>query len=78
MAEKTITTCAITTQAGDGWDSLAKRLWGNERLMHHLMRANPTHMDVLVFPADVVLTVPSFGDSSVPVRRVNLELPPWM
>lgn len=76
MAE-TITTRIITTRAGDGWDSLAKRLWGSEHLMHHLMRANPTHMDVLVFPADVILTVPN-RPSQPSGRRIDLGLPPWM
>ncbi len=62
----------ITTQ-GDTWDGLAYRLWGEERLFDQLMRANPAHLDVVVFPAGVVLAVP---DVATPSQ--SLELPPWM
>lgn len=61
------------TQQGDFWDTIAWRLWGKEELMHELLRANPEHADVLVFPAGVVLTVPDVNTSTVPKN-----LPPWM
>lgn len=61
------------TQQGDFWDTIAWRLWGKEELMHELLRANPEHADVLVFPAGVVLTVPDVNTSTVPK-----DLPPWM
>lgn len=61
------------TQQGDFWDTIAWRLWGKEELMHELLRANPEHADVLVFPAGVVLTVPDVNTSTVPQ-----DLPPWM
>ena len=61
------------TQQGDFWDTIACRLWGKEELMHELLRANPEHADVLVFPAGVVLTVPDVNTSTVPK-----DLPPWM
>lgn len=63
----------ITTSQGDSWDGLAYRLWGEERLFDRLMRANPAHLDVVVFPAGVVLVVP---DVETPTQ--SLELPPWM
>lgn len=63
----------ITTSQGDSWDGLAYRLWGEERLFDQLMRANPAHLDVVVFPAGVVLLVP---DVETPTQ--TLELPPWM
>ena len=44
----------ITTSQGESWDALAYRLWGEERLFDQLMRANPAHLDVVVFPAGVV------------------------
>lgn len=68
----------VTTIAGDGWDSIAKRLWGDERLMHVLMQANPAHMDVLIFTADVVLVVPNLPRSSTSLNQIDLGLPPWM
>lgn len=47
-----------TTTQGDAWDTIAYRLFGEERLAHKLMRANPEHLDVLVFSAGVELCVP--------------------
>lgn len=61
------------TQQGDFWDTIAWRLWGKEALMHELLRANPEHADVLVFPAGIVLTVPDVDTSTAP-----RNLPPWM
>lgn len=63
----------ITTQA-DSWDSIAYRLWGDERHMNALLAANPDYIDALVFPAGVELVVPE-----APARRVKeKELPPWL
>lgn len=66
-------TKSVTTSQGDTWDGLAYRLWGEERLFDRLMRANPAHLDVVVFPAGVTLAVP---DVAKPAQ--TLELPPWM
>lgn len=64
---------AYTTIQGDAWDAVAYRLWGEERLAHHLMRANPEHMDVLVFPAGVELAIPAVRE---PLK--HMETPEWM
>lgn len=61
----------ITIQ-GDAWDTIAYRLWGDERLFMALAQANPEHMDVLTFPAGVVLRIPP-----APARVIKQELPPW-
>lgn len=61
-----------TTTQGDAWDSIAYKLWGEERLAHTLMQANPQHMDVLVFPAGVTLLVPH---AEKPQK--SFPLPPW-
>lgn len=68
MADK-----SCVTMRGDTWDAVAYRLWGDERLMDALFRANPEHADVLVFPAGVVLTVPD-----VEPRLRKEDLPVWM
>ncbi len=55
------------TIQGDAWDLIAFRLWPKEQrktqrpelLMHHLMLANPEHMDTLIFPAGVELMIPN-------------------
>lgn len=61
----------ITTIQGDTWDKLAKRAWGDEKLMDLLIRANPAHNATAVFSAGVVLAVPESerGTRSAP--------PPW-
>lgn len=64
---------SYTTTQGDAWDSIAYKLWGEERLAHILMQANPEHMDVLLFPAGIVLAVPPRTRQPRPVAT----LPPW-
>lgn len=61
-----------TTTQGDAWDAIAYRLFGEERLAHKLMQANPEHMDVLMFPAGVLLTIPE-----ITLPQQSLKLPPW-
>lgn len=61
-----------TTTQGDAWDSIAYKLWGEERLAHKLMQANPQHMDVLIFPAGVTLLVPHAEK-----KQKTFFLPPW-
>lgn len=60
------------TMQNDAWDAVAFRLWGDERLFHHLMAANPEHRDVVLFAAGVELTIPE-----KPENFVAFELPPW-
>lgn len=62
----------ITLQ-GDAWDSIAYRLWGEERFFMELVKANPEHLDVVVFEAGVRLNVPP-----MPERIVATEQPPWV
>jgi phage tail protein X len=62
------------TRQNDTWDAIAYRLWGQERLFDRLMRANPAHLDVVIFDSGVTLAVPADVDTSVE----TLELPPWM
>jgi len=61
------------TVQGDCWDSIARALWGSEFFMHKLMEANPSHADILVFPAGIELAVPEVKTSTV-----AKDLPPWM
>ena len=64
----------IKTQQGDTWDILAKRSYGDERFMDVLIKANPTHQEVMFFSAGVILDVPAI-DTSSNVHQMNL--PPW-
>lgn len=67
-------TFTYTTTQGDTWDTIAYRLWGQETLMHQLIMANPEYGDVLVFGADITLSVPAINTSPC----VPASLPPWM
>lgn len=60
-----------TTHQGDTFDIIAHRLWGNEKLMHRLIEANPAHQGTVFFNANKVLDVPD-------IQPVSTEpVPPW-
>ncbi|WP_094607729.1 hypothetical protein SPSIL_009090 [Sporomusa silvacetica DSM 10669] len=60
-----------TTKQGDMWDSIAKKLYGDEYLMQDLIEANPDHVTTVIFSAGVVLTVPTSTTTT------SSSLPPW-
>jgi phage tail protein X len=60
-----------TTSAGDTWDIVAYRAYGDEYRMTELQQANPEHLGVLVFDAGAVLQIP---DVEIPAASVR---PPW-
>jgi len=61
-----------TTKSGDTWDLIAYEQLGDCKYVSLLMEANPQHLDVGVFSAGVVLTLPEITDES---KAKNL--PPW-
>lgn len=63
------------TVSGDCWDSIAKKLWGEERYMHYLLDANPEYREILIFAANVTLKVPE--DVQSPEYDMSEVLPPW-
>lgn len=60
-----------TTIQGDMWDSIAFKLYGTENGMNTLLEANQQHADVVIFGADIVLTVPEYNQPK------TSTLPPW-
>ena len=60
-----------TTIQGDMWDSIAYKLYGDEKHMNILAEANGHLLDVLVFSAGTVLTVPDLPD------QVDDSMPFW-
>lgn len=60
----------MTTQ-GDMWDSVAKKLYGDEAALNVLLGANQRYADIVVFPAGITLAVPEY---TAPVTSI---LPPW-
>lgn len=62
-----------STIQGDMWDTIAFRLWGNEKLFHYLLAANPAHRNVVIFPSGVTLAVPAL---TTELTRKAAD-PPW-
>ena len=59
-----------TTKQGDTFDIIAKRVWGDEKLMHHIMKANQDYQDAVLFSAGITLTIPELDETA------TLSLPP--
>ena len=60
-----------TTRAGDTWDSIAYRVYGDELKADVIMRANEFWLYLLVFPAGVQLTCPAVDSGA------GVDLPAW-
>jgi phage tail protein X len=60
-----------STIQGDTWDWIAYKLYGRESLMLQLMQANPNYIDVVIFSAGAVLSIPAVAPA------VSTSLPPW-
>lgn len=60
-----------TTTAGDTWDLIAYKLFGNERYMKNLIEANLQLTEILRFDAGTVITVPQIP------AETNRTLPFW-
>ena len=61
----------IRTAQGDMWDSIARREYGSEQLMHILIDANLQYRNIAVFPANIELAVPEVS------TRERVTFPPW-
>ncbi len=61
------------TKQGDMWDSIAKKLYGNEKYAEQLMKANTAHISTVIFPNGIVLDVPEIDTT----EAVTISLPPW-
>ncbi len=48
-----------TTRQGDTWDAIALDTYGTEMLAGYLQQANPGYLNLVFFPAGIVLTIPS-------------------
>lgn len=60
-----------TTIQGDMWDSIAFTQMGSVDYTDQLMNANQRFREYYIFPAGLVLTIPS------PVLSISDTLPPW-
>ena len=62
------------TRQGDTWDVISKRLYGDERFMDVLIRANINHRKTVVFFFFNVLASTEIYTQSA---AYELNLPPW-
>lgn len=61
-----------STVQGDTWDMIAKKVYGDEKQLIHLMKANPSWIQTVIFSAGVDLEIPILEGEDIPS-----ELPPW-
>lgn len=60
-----------TTVQGDMWDKIAFNELGSTDYTDELMNVNRKYLDVFVFDAGVVLTIPDI------TPKKSAKLPPW-
>lgn len=60
-----------TTIQGDMWDSIAYKLYGNEKHMGLLMQNNMELLDIFIFSSGTVLNVPELEEES------EADMPSW-
>ena len=65
---------SVTTIQGDTWDTVAKRVYGDERRAEALMecRDNIRLLDMQVFPGGICISTPELPDDSA-----AYDLPEW-
>ncbi|MGM9917605.1 tail protein X [Anaerotignum sp.] len=59
------------TQAGDQWDMIAKKVYGNELRADILMQNNMELLDIYEFDAGTVIRCPELE------KAATEDLPPW-
>ncbi|MCI5708582.1 tail protein X [Veillonella caviae] len=62
---------SYTTVQGDMWDSIAFRVYGDERYINVLLNANPEYAHMIVLTGGIVIRCPEI---SVEATQI---LPPW-
>lgn len=60
-----------TTIQGDTWDVIALNVYGSEKYMSHLLKANPKHISTMFFSSGVEIICPDIESDIVE------NLPPW-
>ena len=66
------------TKPGERWDTIAQRYYGDARLVHHILRANPEFISgdtppPLVFDSAVTIRVPVRAQDVIDAT----QLPAW-
>lgn len=64
----------VTVQ-GDLFDTIAKKVLGDEHYAHRLIEENFEYRNVLIFPAGISLNLPEITTEDS--TQISEELPPW-
>ncbi len=59
------------TIQGDTWDGIAVKVYGDEKYMNELLEANQAYREIIIFPANVSLSLPNIQTQTTTI------LPPW-
>lgn len=59
------------TIQGDTWDGIAVKVYGDEKYMNELLEANQAYREIIIFPANVGLSLPDIQTQTTTI------LPPW-
>lgn len=59
------------TIQGDTWDGIAVKVYGDEKYMNELLEANQAYREIIIFPANVSLSLPDIQTQTMTI------LPPW-
>lgn len=59
------------TIQGDTWDGIAVKIYGDEKYMNELLEANQAYREIIIFPANVSLSLPDIQTQTTTI------LPPW-
>ena len=61
------------TVLGDTWDLISYKVYGSEGYFHDLIRSNLRLIDIVIFDADVPITIPEISEEV----EDDENLPPW-
>ena len=59
------------TIQGDTWDGIAVKVYVDEKYMIELLEANQAYREIIIFPANVSLSLPNIQTQTATI------LPPW-
>lgn len=60
------------TVQGDTFDSISKKVYGAEKYLNKILKANIEYADVIIFPENIELNIPD-----IEIDNANVNLPLW-
>lgn len=62
-----------STQQGDTFDIIAKKMLGNEKYIKELILANPEQANIVIFPSGISLNIPVIDTT----EKTSATTAPW-